>query len=41
MTATRPKLSVVCPAYEEEAALPAFHQQLLRVLEPLRDDYEF
>lgn len=40
MTATRTKLSIVCPAYEEEAALPAFHRELLRVLEPLHTEYD-
>jgi dolichol-phosphate mannosyltransferase len=40
MTTTRRRLSIVCPAYEEEAALPAFHQELLRVLAPLQHEYE-
>ncbi len=40
MTAKRVKLSLVCPAYEEEEALPAFHQELLRVLGPLQAEYD-
>ncbi len=39
MTANVPRLSIVCPAYEEEAALPVFHDQLLRAIEPLQDDF--
>jgi dolichol-phosphate mannosyltransferase len=39
MIASLPRLSLVCPAYEEEDALPAFHQVLLRVLEPLGREY--
>lgn len=40
MSATVPRLSVVCPAYQEEAALPAFHEHLLRTLESLQEEYE-
>ena len=39
MTAKRVKLSLVCPAYEEEEALPAFHQELLRA-GPLQAEYD-
>ena len=35
MNQTRLKLSIVCPAFEEEAALPAFHQELLWVAQDL------
>ncbi len=35
-----PGLSIVCPAYEEEVALPAFHEQLLRALQPLEDAFD-
>src|SRR4051794_19668938 len=40
MNATRVRLSLVCPAYEEEEALPAFHRELLRVLDPLQAEYD-
>ena len=40
MTAKRVKLSLVCPAYEEEEALPAFHQEPLRALGPLQAEYD-
>jgi polyisoprenyl-phosphate glycosyltransferase len=40
MSAKRVKLSLVCPAYEEEDALPAFHQEILRVLDSLQAEYE-
>src|SRR5271168_2505981 len=40
MSAKRARLSIVCPAYEEEDALPAFHDELLRVLDPLQADYD-
>jgi dolichol-phosphate mannosyltransferase len=33
------KLSIVCPAYEEEACLPLFHQELDRVLSGLADGF--
>jgi dolichol-phosphate mannosyltransferase len=32
-------LSIVCPAYEEEAALPLFHAELMRVLDGLAAEY--
>jgi polyisoprenyl-phosphate glycosyltransferase len=35
-----PKLSVVCPAYEEEEVLPSFHHELCAVLAQLGMDYE-
>lgn len=34
------KLSVVCPAFEEEACLPFFHAELASVLSRLEDKYE-
>src|SRR5262245_56141368 len=41
MTARLPKLSIVCPAYEEEEGLPFFHAELCRVLGELKDEYTF
>jgi dolichol-phosphate mannosyltransferase len=35
-----PRLSIVCPAYEEEEVLPLFHQELSRVLALLTHRYE-
>ena len=40
MQATKLKLSIICPAYEEEQALPAFHQELLRVVGDLEAEFE-
>src|SRR5205823_5929205 len=42
MTAKKDKLSVVCPALNEEEGLPLFHRELCRVLDSLADvcDYE-
>jgi dolichol-phosphate mannosyltransferase len=34
------KLSVVCPAFNEEEVLPLFHAELCAVLAPLQRDYE-
>ncbi len=34
------KLSIVCPAFQEEEVLPLFHQELSRVLLTLADDYD-
>jgi polyisoprenyl-phosphate glycosyltransferase len=34
------KLSVVCPAFNEEEVLPRFHAELCAVLDPLRGEYE-
>src|SRR5262245_49073801 len=34
------RLSVVCPAFEEEEVLPHFHAALAAVLDRLGDDYE-
>lgn len=39
MTAPHPVLNVVCPAYQEEAVLPRFHEALSRALAPLADDF--
>jgi dolichol-phosphate mannosyltransferase len=33
-------ISVVCPAYQEEAVLPLFHAALARAVEPLAAEYE-
>lgn len=41
MSLTRPLVSIVCPAYEEEAVLPAFHSALSDALEPILDQYQF
>src|SRR5437867_3493350 len=35
-----PRLSIVCPAYEEEEVLPRFHAELCRVLARLKNDYD-
>jgi dolichol-phosphate mannosyltransferase len=40
MTATTHKLSIVCPAYEEEEVLPRFHAELIAVLDRLGPDFE-
>lgn len=40
MKPTKLKLSIVCPAYEEEPALPIFHQELIRVVGELEEDFE-
>src|SRR5713101_1817031 len=34
------KISIVCPAYEEEEVLPLFHHELISVLHPLEDTYD-
>ncbi len=36
----RPKLSLVCPAFEEEEGLPYFHQALISVVDVLEKDYD-
>jgi len=41
MTDRRTIVSIVCPAYHEQEALPAFHHELSRVLAPLEGDYRF
>jgi dolichol-phosphate mannosyltransferase len=40
MSARVRKLSVLCPAYEEEAVLPRFHAELTAVLDALPPEYE-
>jgi len=35
-----PKLSIVCPAYEEQEGLPLFHRALCAVLDGLASEYE-
>lgn len=40
MALTRTKVSVVCPAFEEEDCLPFFHQELSAVLAGLEDQYD-
>lgn len=37
----RPLLSVVAPAYDEEAVLPVFHDELVRALATVADELEF
>ncbi len=34
------KLSIVCPAFEEEEVLPHFHAELCAALAPLQNDYD-
>ena len=34
-------VSIVCPVYNEEAAVGPFHERLTRALEPLRNEYDF
>jgi dolichol-phosphate mannosyltransferase len=38
---TKPLLSVVSPAYNEEAVLPAFNEELVRVLSGMEDEFDF
>jgi dolichol-phosphate mannosyltransferase len=40
MAASVRKLSVICPAYEEEEVLPLFHAELAAVLDALPPEYE-
>lgn len=40
MGSSMPKVSVVCPAFEEEACLPHFHAELAAVLDSLQPEYE-
>ncbi len=40
MTAPRYKLSIVCPAFEEEEVLPRFHAELCAALDPLQSQYD-
>jgi dolichol-phosphate mannosyltransferase len=40
MAAPRSKLSIVCPAFEEEEVLPRFHAELCAALTPLESEYE-
>jgi dolichol-phosphate mannosyltransferase len=40
MSASVRKVSVLCPAYEEEAVLPRFHAELTAVLDALPPEYE-
>ncbi len=40
MTPTKTKLSIVCPAYNEEEVLPHFHAELRSALAPLEAQYE-
>jgi dolichol-phosphate mannosyltransferase len=34
------KISIVCPAYQEEEVLPLFHQELVTVLQKIEEDFE-
>src|SRR5436853_3652522 len=40
MTSKIAKLSIICPAFNEEEALPRFHRELLRVVDKELSDYE-
>ncbi len=40
MAAPRYKLSIVCPAFEEEEVLPRFHTELRAALAPLESEYD-
>jgi len=40
MAAPRYKLSIVCPAFEEEEVLPHFHAELRAALAPLESEYD-
>lgn len=40
MAVPRYKLSIVCPAFEEEEVLPRFHAELCAALAPLEGDYD-
>ena len=40
MAAPIVKLSIVCPAFEEEEVLPCFHAELCTVLTPLEGEYD-
>jgi dolichol-phosphate mannosyltransferase len=40
MTVPVHKLSIVCPAFEEEEVLPHFHNELRAALAPLDEDYD-
>jgi glycosyltransferase involved in cell wall biosynthesis len=40
MAAPAYKLSIVCPAFEEEEVLPHFHAELCAVLAPLESEYD-
>lgn len=39
MAASRLRLSVVCPAFQEEEVLPIFHAELSRALAPLAEEF--
>lgn len=41
MPAPRYKLSIVCPAFEEEEVLPNFHAELCAALTPLESEFDF
>src|SRR5262245_22676338 len=40
MAPSRPRVSIVCPAFEEEDCLPFFHQELSAVLANLDGQYD-
>jgi glycosyltransferase involved in cell wall biosynthesis len=40
MSLCLPKLSIVCPAFEEEEVLPHFHWELCAILDPLETEFE-
>jgi dolichol-phosphate mannosyltransferase len=41
MEAQRPLVSIVCPAFNEEASLPGFHRELAKALANRQDRYRF
>src|SRR5262249_36307936 len=41
MTEPTTTVSIICPAYHEQDALPLFHAELTRVLAPLESQYQF
>ena len=36
----KPMLSIVAPAFNEQDCLPAFHEELMRVLTTLQDEFD-
>ena len=40
MSRELPKISIICPAYQEEDVLPLFHRELVSVIDQFEDSYE-
>ena len=38
---TNPRVSIICPVYNEEHAIPLFYERLKKAIAPLADRYEF